>query len=458
MTARVGEVPVAAGTWSVSTSRTRVGFAVANLGRSVHGTLPCSWGDVVVDATGTPVRARVDIDLRGVATDIARRDADLRGPRFLDVDRHPVMTWSADRFTPAGDGGRTAEGTLSVRGTRVHLPVTGRVESAGPAGGWVRVRATAVLDRADVGIRAPAVLIGRRVGITVDAWLIPAGSGPEEQGTGTATSVAGRADAPPRRRAGPSRVLGAGALATAVLLAGCGSSDDPGDAASGRGAGGSSSAAGGDVDAFCQGVVDFDALAPQGEEAPSPEQVAAFGEQVAGPVRVIADNAPPAAADDAASLVRLQARLAQGDGSVFEDPAAFAALAGIEQAVAEACGFTTVAVTAVDHAFEGVPPTVPAGETTFLMTNASGHDEEHVMLVTRPADGQAITPEEFLADPEASFGRLEVLGAAFAAPDALGGITLDLAPGSYLLICPISSGETAPPHVVLGMITPLTVT
>ena len=266
------------------------------------------------------------------------------------------------------------------------------------------------------------------------------------------TRVAGR----DRDLRGP-RFLSVGALATALVITGCGSSNDPDETASAGGVSGSSSAAGGDVDAFCQGVVDFDALAPGGEEAPSPEEVAAYGEQVAGPVRVIADNAPPEAADAAATLVELQARLAEGDGTVFEDPVAFSTLADIEQAVADTCGFTTVEVSAADYTFEGVPPTVPAGETTFLMTNTSHHDEDHVMLVARPTDGQAITPEQFTADPEASFGRLEVLGAAFAGPDALGGITLDLAPGSYLLICPISADETSPPHFVLGMITSLTV-
>ena len=37
--------------------------------------------------------------------------------------------------------------------------------------GWVRVRATASLDRTAVGIRAPRFLIGRIVQIEVDAWL-----------------------------------------------------------------------------------------------------------------------------------------------------------------------------------------------------------------------------------------------------------------------------------------------
>jgi polyisoprenoid-binding protein YceI len=149
-----------------------VGFTALGLGRAVHGTVPCSWGEVVVDADGAPLRARAGIDLRAVDTGIARRDADLCGPRFLDVDRQPTMTWSAERFTPTGDGGWTAEGMLSVRGTRAPLTVTGRVESADPAGGWVRVRATAEIDRTAVGIRAPALLVGRRVGISIDAWLV----------------------------------------------------------------------------------------------------------------------------------------------------------------------------------------------------------------------------------------------------------------------------------------------
>lgn len=170
----VGAARVAAGTWRVSDSRTRVGFAVTGLGRTVHGSVPCARGEVVVDADGAPVRVRGDVDLTGLDTGIARRDADLRRPRFLDVDRHPVMTWSAEVFAPGPDGDWTAEGTLRVRGTTAPLALTGRVVAADPGGAWVRVRATGELDRRAVGISAPALLVGRCVDIEVDAWLTPA--------------------------------------------------------------------------------------------------------------------------------------------------------------------------------------------------------------------------------------------------------------------------------------------
>jgi polyisoprenoid-binding protein YceI len=161
-------VPVA-GTWSVSDSRTRVTFSVRNLGRPVHGSVACRWGSVEVDGAGAPRRVIAEIDLESVDTGIARRDADLRKPWLLDIDRHPAMTWTADRFTRGADGGWAAEGVLQVRGTSVPLMLTGSAEFV--PDGCIRVRATGSLDRTAVGIRAPRLLIGRTVDIDVDAWL-----------------------------------------------------------------------------------------------------------------------------------------------------------------------------------------------------------------------------------------------------------------------------------------------
>jgi len=169
VTAPVQVAAPTAGTWAVSDSRTRVTFAVRNLGRPVHGSMACRWGELEVDGTGAPVRVMGELDLGSVATGIAKRDSDLRKPWLLDIDRHPTMTFTADRFIRHDDGRWTADGVLHLRGTSVPLAVTGVAEV--PADGWVRVRATATLDRRAVGIRAPRFLIGSRVEIDVDAWL-----------------------------------------------------------------------------------------------------------------------------------------------------------------------------------------------------------------------------------------------------------------------------------------------
>lgn len=161
-------VPVT-GTWAVSDSRTSVTFAVGNLGRSARGSVACRWGELSTDEAGTPVRLVAELDLDSLDTGIARRDADLRKPRFLDTDRHPTMTWTAERFTRAENGRWVADGLLEVRGTSAPLSLAGAAEVL--PDGWINVRATAVLDRTTVGIRAPPFLVGRLVEIDVDAWL-----------------------------------------------------------------------------------------------------------------------------------------------------------------------------------------------------------------------------------------------------------------------------------------------
>jgi polyisoprenoid-binding protein YceI len=61
---------VAAGTWAVSDSRTRVTFTVGNFGRPAHGSVTCSWGQVALDGAGTPVRVRAELDLNSLDTGI----------------------------------------------------------------------------------------------------------------------------------------------------------------------------------------------------------------------------------------------------------------------------------------------------------------------------------------------------------------------------------------------------
>lgn len=162
---------LAAGTWVASDCRTRAAFTVRGLTGPVTGTVALTCGEIEVDATGGPRRASAELDLRTVATGIARRDADLCRPHLLDADRCPAMTWSADRFTRGGDGSWTADGVLALRGTATPLAVRAVPELRD---GRLLLRATATMDRRSVGIRAPRPLIGREVRIEVEAELAPA--------------------------------------------------------------------------------------------------------------------------------------------------------------------------------------------------------------------------------------------------------------------------------------------
>ena len=159
---------LAPGRWAV-TACTATFRARDLLGRPVVGTLPLLSGEVEVDRHGVPARVSAELDLTGVDTGNARRDKDLQGPRFFDSTAGGVLRFTADRpATTAGDGW-LLDGTLQLRDT--DCPVQLSVEPAGGPGR--RVRATTALDRRDLGITVPAVLVRPRIEITVEAELLP---------------------------------------------------------------------------------------------------------------------------------------------------------------------------------------------------------------------------------------------------------------------------------------------
>jgi polyisoprenoid-binding protein YceI len=148
----------------------RAGFTVRNFGvRRVSGAFAVRSGEVVLDGEGRPVTASAVLDAASFATGNPRRDRDVRKPHLLGVEAYPTITFTAERFEPV-PGGWLAHGTLAVRDRRAPLTLTVEVEQHGDrADPTCRLTCRGVLDRAAAGVRAPRVLIGRRVEIEVTA-------------------------------------------------------------------------------------------------------------------------------------------------------------------------------------------------------------------------------------------------------------------------------------------------
>jgi len=84
--------------------------------KNVHGTLefdPQNPRDSTVQVT---------IDARGLWTGEPERDAHLRSPDFLDVEKHPTITFEANQVELIGDHDAKLRGELTIRG--VTRPVT----------------------------------------------------------------------------------------------------------------------------------------------------------------------------------------------------------------------------------------------------------------------------------------------------------------------------------------------
>jgi polyisoprenoid-binding protein YceI len=158
---------LAVGRWTVDPAHSTATFRVRSLGRTVAGNVPITEGTMDVDESGRPRAISGSLDLDAVDTGNPRRDKDLRKPRFLDLDRYPAMTFAADSIT-ASSAGWQVTGTLAVRGTSVRLAGDAAVS---PHDRSATVTAHTRLDRSDLGVRAPAIMIGHAIDITVTATL-----------------------------------------------------------------------------------------------------------------------------------------------------------------------------------------------------------------------------------------------------------------------------------------------
>lgn len=165
-----------AGTWTLDVSASTARFRARGLlGTTVVGTLDVLSASVQVSADGRPERVDAELDLASVATGSARRDADLRGPRFFDAQRGPALLVSAVRpqhviaAQPAGSARWLLTGELAMKGRRCPVDIT--AELLHLEDGQAHVHATAVIDRRDVGIMVPRLLVGRTVAIEVDGVL-----------------------------------------------------------------------------------------------------------------------------------------------------------------------------------------------------------------------------------------------------------------------------------------------
>lgn len=164
-------------------------------------------------------------------------------------------------------------------------------------------------------------------------------------------------------------------------------------------------------------------------------------------------------AHDAAHAASEAITTAVKDGAgpgVLEDPAYTEATATLSKFVFDECGYESIAVTAKDFQFAGLPDELPAGMTVLKLKNEG--ENPHVIEVSRIPDA-ATTAKQIADNPEAAMkdGLIEmVAGGAFALPGTEGYLATDLKPGRYIVTCMIPDDKNVA-HATHGMYHELTV-
>jgi polyisoprenoid-binding protein YceI len=177
--------PFAAGAalFVIDPAHTNVEFAVRHLMIStVKGSFKDVQGTVRIDGSDTTRTAvTVTINPASIDTREPQRDAHLKSPDFLDVDRVPAITFQSRRVDGQPDRPFKLVGDLTIRGVtrEVVLDVVPEGRGVDP---WGHERAgfsaTARISRGDFGLtynqvlEAGGVLIGDEVKISIDVELV----------------------------------------------------------------------------------------------------------------------------------------------------------------------------------------------------------------------------------------------------------------------------------------------
>lgn len=172
----------AAGTYALDPSHSSVAFSVRHLMVSkTKGRFADLAGTITIGED--PLESSVEVTIQAASIDTRddTRDGHLRSPDFLDVERHPVLSYRSTSVVPAGDGTWRVEGELTVRDVTRPVPLVVSFEG-GALDPWGNARigfeAHAELDREAFGLtwnqalESGGVLVGRSVKIDLEAEAI----------------------------------------------------------------------------------------------------------------------------------------------------------------------------------------------------------------------------------------------------------------------------------------------
>lgn len=167
--------PAMAEEFILDKSHTAITFTVDHLGFSLtHGKFTKYDAEINFDQED-PTKSTVNFTIQADSIDTGweARDKHVRGPDFLNVDKHPEITFISTAVEKTGDDTATMTGDLTLNGTtkEVSFDVTMRKLAPSPFGKKLLTGgffAETTLDRTDYGISYGAGAIGNEIPIRVD--------------------------------------------------------------------------------------------------------------------------------------------------------------------------------------------------------------------------------------------------------------------------------------------------
>ena len=174
---------LAAGTWTVDPTHSRVGFVARHMMVSkVRGSFSDYTAEITIADDPLQSSLRAEVQMASIDSGNADRDGHLRTNDFFDIEHFPTMTLVATNFEPNGED-FTMTADLTIRGVTRSVDFDLAFEGSGtdPWGGTrAGFTASTTINRKDFGMEYNAaletggVLIGEKVQIELDIQLVKA--------------------------------------------------------------------------------------------------------------------------------------------------------------------------------------------------------------------------------------------------------------------------------------------
>jgi polyisoprenoid-binding protein YceI len=176
--------------WRIDGAHSYVGFKVRHMMVSwVRGRFATFNGTVAYDpADLTKSKVAIEIDASSIDTSNEKRDHDLRGEEFFDVEKFPKITFVSKRVEGTAQSGLKVIGDLTMRGVtkEVTLAVDGPAPAVADGRGGEKsgVTATGKLNRSEFGLtwnrmlEAGGVTVSDEVTLEIEAELARGSQGP----------------------------------------------------------------------------------------------------------------------------------------------------------------------------------------------------------------------------------------------------------------------------------------
>jgi polyisoprenoid-binding protein YceI len=138
---------------------------------TIRSTMAVTEGEIRVGSRLEDSSARVTLDATSFTTPVRKRDEHVKGPRLLDVVRHPEIAFRSTELAMV-DGKWIVGGVLVCHGAERRVDLD--VDSLVPSGDTLVNRAASTLDRREFGVRAMKLVASSLLRIEVEVVAVRA--------------------------------------------------------------------------------------------------------------------------------------------------------------------------------------------------------------------------------------------------------------------------------------------